>query len=150
MQGYAGDKYTPMVGEGHITILPWHYSAIIAGTWAFNADGAAIYYGYWRNSSSDDSDQVDYKVYLDAGTYTITYCGLVHTTMGILDTEIDEVSQGTLDWYGATARNVLKSITGIVIATAGLKTLGVLANGKNGSSTDYYLGISSISLYRTA
>jgi len=150
MQSNMG-KYTKMVGEGHITILPWHYYAIIQGTWSFAWSSVYHWYGVFQNGSTHaNGDQLDYKVYLDIGTYTLVEMGATSTGFGIMDYLIDGVSGGTADWYDSSAYNVRKAVTGIVIATAGVKTLSLKINGKNVSSSDYYHYAQSISLFRTA
>lgn len=149
MQGYT-DKYTPMVGEGHISIFPWHYSAITQGTWVWSVDASEAYYGYFINSSSNQNDRIDYNVYLDVGTYTCAFLTIVYTDEAIITLLIDGGSVGTVDCYGDLAYNQLKSVTGIVITTAGLKTLSVKAASKHASSSDYIIRLDSISLYRTA
>jgi hypothetical protein len=150
MQGNMG-KYTPSVGEGHITILPWHYSAIIAGTWVFTFDGSSWWYGDFRNSSYNQNDQVDYKVYLDVGTYTFVSLHLVSSASGILTLLIDAVSVGTIDLYsGSSVYNTIKTITGISITTPGLKTLSCKVATKNASSSNYYMTLLGLSLFRTA
>jgi hypothetical protein len=155
LSGLLADPQTPLgdlIGEGHITILPWHYSAVIQGTWGFIADAAEIFAFQFNNSSDVQNDQLDYKIYLATGTYTFSMIGITTTTGAILTLLFDNVSQGTIDLYsGGTVHNVLKTITNIVVATPGLITLSIKAATRNASNTTgWYLYISSMALFRTA
>jgi len=127
------------------------YDSIIAGTWDFNNDTAAWYAGMWRNSSFAQNDEISYKVYLTAGTYTLWTLGKSDTTMAIWTITIDGNSIGTLDYYGGSVvRNTIKSITGISVASSGIKLVNIKAATKNASSSDYHLGIQRIAFARTA
>jgi len=151
MQGYSAGLFTPKVGEGHISIWPWHYSAVIQGTWAFTLQASALWYGYLDNTSSTQNDQLDYKVYLDIGTYSLAFVGIRNTNRAILTFLIDTVSIGTIDLYGALSYAYLyPQITNIAITTRGIKTLSVKAATRNASATAWYTGLEAISLYRTA
>jgi hypothetical protein len=149
MQGYT-DKYTPQVGEGHISILPWHYSAITSGTWSWGGASGHIYYGYWYNTPGDDHDQIDYKVYLAAGTYTTVILYAQDSDCGVLDFLLGGVSKGTFDTYGTAANNKLGTVSGWTVSTPGIKIISIKCTGKHASSTDYLLKVCTISLYRTA
>ena len=136
---------------GHITILPWHYSAIIQGTWVVSINSLSIFNGIFLNTSVAQNDRVDFKVYLEAGTYTFIVMGATYSTYGILTLLFDDSSQGTIDLYSAGAvYNVLKSIVNITVTTAGLKTISLKMATKNASSTGYGLGVCSMVLFRTA
>jgi len=151
MHGYAGNKCSMLIGEGHITIFPWNYSDITQGTWAWSSSSGQYFYGDISNGGSHaNGDRLNYKVYLDAGTYTFTVLGCKDGDTGILDFLIDEVSKGTADTYGATANNSLFTVSGVVIATPGIKTLSLKVSGKNASSGGYYMYLTMISIYRTA
>lgn len=141
-------------GEGHITIDPWNYNAVIAGTWGAIYQGAGVQYpGDWtvRNSSATNLDEVDYKVYLAPGTYTFQLVCMKNTDRGIIDLLIDGSSAGTMDTYAASLMyNVKAAVAGIVISTGGLKTLSIKINGKHASSTGYMIDVSRMAIWRTA
>lgn len=138
-------------GEGHITVLPFSYDSIGQGTWEYGTDSTAYFQGWLKCASHTDGDEVSFKVYLDAGTYTILMMGREHTYCAIVDVYIDEDVVATFDWYGGSGvSNIEKRDTGNVVATAGLKTLKCKVNGKHASSTDYFLYIQYIALWRTA
>jgi len=139
-------------GAGDITRNCPNYSAIIQGTWVRFSSNASQTSGFFMyNSSNTDLDQVDYKISLEKGTYTFDLITMMNTNCPILDVLIDGVSAGTKDLYSASVvYNSLQTITGIVVTTSGLKTLSLKVNGKNASSTGYYLNLSYFTLFRTA
>jgi len=134
---------------GHITILPWNYSSIGQGTWIILIDVSQILNGTVYNSSIANLDNISFKVFLDAGTYTLRLLAIKFSVGGIADVDIDEVEVASFDLYSAvTVYNSIVSQTGIVISTSGLKTLKLRLHGSTGGS--YYCAISSIALWRTA
>lgn len=138
------------VGEGRITILPWDYDSIGQGTWVLTLIASQILNGWLNNDSNADGDNISYRLYLTAGTYTLRVVGRKHTICGIVDVDIDAVEVASFDLYGALTYNVVFSQTGITIASDGLKTLKLRVDGKNASSSAYYASISAIALWRTA
>lgn len=141
----------PDSGEGHITILPYSYSAIGQGTWAISIGATEFLNGLWHNTTKNDGDNISYNVYLDAGTYTLGMLCLKVADAGIVDLDVDAVEVASFDLYDAgTVRNSWQTQAAIAVATAGLKTLRVRLHGKNASSTDYRAFFSYITLWRTA
>lgn len=138
-------------GEGHITILPWSYDSIAQGTWGVGISSSAIMCGWITNSSNADADELHFKVYLDAGTYSFRMMVREAADRGIVDIYLDAVEIASFDWYAAAgASNVVKTETGIVVGAAGLYTLKLKIDGKNGSSSGYKLYCQYIALWRTA
>jgi hypothetical protein len=138
------------IGEGHIPIFPWAYVSIGQGTWAFQHNASMAYQSQWFNTSNADGDNISYAVSLAKGTYTLKILGYRATNRGICDVDIDEDEVAEIDTYGAADENHIWSQTGITISSSGLKTLKLRIDGKNASSTDYYISISMMVLYRTA
>ena len=136
-------------GEGHITILPWNYSAVIAGTWTVAINVLQIFAGTFGCTDAQNSE-LDFQVYLAAGTYTFRDCYIRDPSCAILTVYIDDVSIGTIDFYGTSAYNQVGTITGIVVATSGLKTLTIKNATRNGSATNWYIPQSTMALFRTA
>jgi len=142
----------PGFGEGHITILPWNSSVITQGTWEAVLSSERVNYYYFRNSSNAQNDQIDYKVFLAAGTYTLRIVTATSAAYAIITILIDGVSIGTIDLYSAATVNyVLKSLTEISISLAGLKTLSFKVATRNASNTTgWYAELNSIALFRSA
>ncbi len=140
-----------VAGEGHISIEPSAYNAIIQGAWVLTVDTASLKNGVIRNTSDTDRDRVNYKVYLDEGTYTLRCLMWTQSEGSIIKVYEEGNLIATFDAYSAgTVKNVVFSQTGIAIAAAGLKTLLFDLDGKHASSTGYLMALQSISLWRTA
>lgn len=138
-------------GEGHITILPLSYDSIGQGTWALLLLASNFLYGQFYNTSDTDGDNLSFKLYLDAGTYTLLFLTRTAPALGIADFDLDGAEIASFDCYTANSfYNVLKKQTGIVVATAGLYTLKLRLDGKHASSTGYIAVIIYINLWRTA
>jgi len=137
--------------HGRIEILPYAYSSVGQGTWALIINAAYLFCGYIYNTSHTDGDNISYDIYLDAGTYTLCVLHSTINNCGILDVDIDATEVDTFDCYSAApVVNVKATQTGIVIASAGRKTLKLRVDGKHASSSDYYAVVNWISLWRTA
>jgi len=140
-----------VVGEGHIFILPAFYNTIPQGAWYFLVNTSYWLEGSFRNSSSNDGDSLTYKLYLDAGTYTLGLLTNTGSAKPIVDIDIDAVEVASFDLYSSPAgMNTILKQTGIVIASAGLKTLTYRIDGKNASSSNYNAKWQAIALWRTA
>ncbi len=135
-------------GDGHITILPFSYSAIGAGSWIEYRTESSYY--DWYIYTVGNLNNISYKIFLGAGTYTFLLYHVTNTNGGIIDVDIAGVEVGSIDQYAALAYNVRSTITGIVISTGGVKELKLRVDGKNGSSSDYAAWIEYIALWRTA
>lgn len=87
-----------------------------------------------------DGDVFEAKVVLAKGTYTFRVCGITQVDAGIIDWTLDGVSIAAgQDWYGILAYNTVKTTTTITVAKSGIHTLVGTVNGKNGSSSDFYI-----------
>ena len=139
------------VGEGHITILPFNYSAIIQGTFIFDAQ--PVQWGGWpfRTNGPGDGDEIHYKAFMEAGTYTLRLLGIKTYGAAILDVYIDDEEIASFDTYSAASIfNSVFTDTDNVVATRGLKTIKLKIDGRNPSSTNWYIYLSSITFWRTA
>lgn len=142
-------------GTGHISIIPHNYNSIGQGNWGLSASSAVWSYFYWHNSitgTQANGDNISYKVYLQKGTYTIRLLAVQAANKGIIDVDIDSTEVASFDMYksGVAVPNTMFTQTGIIISTSGLKTLKLRIDGRNASSSDYVLLLSSISIWRTA
>lgn len=138
-------------GEGRMFFLPWDYSAIIQGTWVFPYTTGHWFNIFAYNSSNVDGDEINFKAYLAAGTYSIQLAYAKDTAYAISNILIDDTLALTTDHYNAGAlNNQLNSATGIIVATSGLKTIKLKVNGRNPSCTNWYVPFCSFSIWRTA
>ena len=136
-------------GEGHITIIAYSYSSIGQGTWGLTFNDGRIWRGAFKNLTQANGDNASYKVYLDAGTYTLLVVGQAWGSGAITDLYLDAVEVASFDWYAASAaHNTRKIQSGIVVASSGIYDLKVQIDGKSGAS--YQVNLSYLVLRRTA
>lgn len=98
---------------------------------------------------ADSGDYMEWFVNLEAGTYTLTEIFFRSTLQGIVRWSLDGTSLGTIDHYGSSAPNIVGTITGITVPTAGNYTLRAAIDGKHASSTDYLMPVKAVNLTRT-
>jgi hypothetical protein len=145
-QGPQGEPGAPGA-NGTTPILPkravmWHEESIVAA-------GAALvtvintsqeYNILVRQSAAANGDAFTNSFWIRAGTYTLYILGQTFSDGGKIDWSIDGagVASGQ-DWYSAIqTANVIKTVTGIVLTDGYHKLTGTL-NGKNATSTSYFM-----------
>lgn len=140
----------PTNTQGRVEIMPWAYSSIGAGTWAWETDAGGALNGYGTNTSKADLDNISYDIFLDKGTYTLVIFTLKSGDEAILDVDIDGTEVASEDLFTTPAsRNYLMTQADISIAAAGRKTLKIRADGKNAGSSAYAIRLHTIALVRT-
>ena len=104
------------------------------------------------NSTDADGDEMDFQVYLAAGTYTIILWAYKGTDQAIVDIDIDAAEVASFDLYDAGAPGTSQRLTdaGNVVATSGLKTITYRVDGKNGASSNHFARWEGITFSRTA
>lgn len=129
-------------------VVPYMYPSAINGSYTRSPQN--IFYDYLSMQTGNNSaDYFEYPVLLRAGTWNLDMIAVRNSNCGIATITIDGVSVGTLDWYGGADYKLLQTLSGISIATAGVKTVRFASATKNGSSSGYYLEISGIVFTRT-
>jgi hypothetical protein len=146
----AGDTF---ISNGLQDVMTWSSVDGSSGVTYTRSQSSTYYGGGVGGGSSladmDDGDYQEWFVNLTAGTYTLTVVRHRTTASAIVRFSLDGTSLGTADFYGATAVNIVDTITGITVAADGNYTLRAAADGKNASSTDYQVSIQALSLTRT-
>lgn len=162
MMAYATDKglyysdgsaWQPVqVGNGYVHLSPWLYDSNPAGTWSAAAfPVASNAYANSIISDGNNGTKLTYKVWLMPGTYTLKMMCETYSSRGIATWDINGSDVATFDTYSAgDVINVIKTQTGIAVTATGVISLSVRANGKNASSSNYFLAIQDVVLYRTA
>ena len=150
-QGYTGQGI-PDTGEGHITFFGNSFYDDVKGVWALLSDTSYIMFSYLSNTTTHAvNDQIDYYIWLSKGTYTLSVMGATTSNSGIATYLLDDVSQGTLDWYSAgTVQGVLKTIASLVVTKSKNYKFSIKMATTNGSSGDYYHYMASFAFFRTA
>ncbi len=137
-------------GEGHITFFPFNNHSVVGGTWEFNMTTSQLMNYRYLNTPPVDGDELNFKVFLSAGTYTFKLVGVRDTNKGILELTFDGIPKGTIDLYGTFSWNYQATITGATVSTSGVKDVNLRLNGKNASSSNYSTHLTSLALWRTA
>ncbi|MBA7582388.1 hypothetical protein ES708_24316 [subsurface metagenome] len=146
-----GENGAVDIGEGHTFILARCWDSIGQGNFSHHTTIDQYLANYLRGNGNVDGDNISYKAYLAAGTYTLLYCYLQTPMGGIVDIDINGSEVGSVDTYNANTRyNQFYKVTGIVIPSAGLKTIRLRVDGRNPSADYYFLPVCFISLWRTA
>lgn len=123
-----------------------------AGTWSVTADDTwwnGYYFGNVPSHANNDAAHMTITVPV-TGTYIAYVKSAKNAGHGIVELLIDGVSKGTWDAYNATLlNNIFSSGFNLGSLMAGTQyELKVKVNGKNASSTDYYLVFNSILLVK--
>lgn len=117
-------------------------------------DGSQMY--DWLLDGQTDADnngnQYYFNVLLAAGTYTLNTLGYANSASPITKVYIDSSLVATFDWYsGSATNNVVKSQTGITVATSGLHEIKFVIDGKNASAnTNYRWRVTKAMIWKTA
>lgn len=149
---HNGTDSKTIAKESHVVILPRFYSAVIQGTWAdANADSFYLGRSFGNLSTKADGDEVNYKIALQKGTYKLYLMTRAYVDTPIIKVRLGGTLLATFDTYQAGEDNDHEfSQASISIATDGLQTLRVYADGKNASSSHHLMYLQAIVFVRTA
>lgn len=126
------------------------HGVVVAGAALLTTiDTANAYNLYWTQGAGAQNDEIEFKVHLEAGTYTLSVRGITANSFGIQTILFNGVSKGTMDWYLSSLTRVVKTITGIAASYDGLYTISSKAATKNASSSGYALRATDYWLTRT-
>jgi hypothetical protein len=145
----AGARINENGIDGNLLVAPksatlWHdESVVLAGNALAHVHNTNQDYGVtvYQNTPAN-GDTFEQKVFLRPGWYTFNVLGTTDANRGIVDWYLDDVKLlAGQDWYAAAiGYNVVKaSSVPFVVQYGGAHTLKAVVNGKNASSTSYYL-----------
>lgn len=105
-----------------------------------------------RVTAGADGNYLTYDVPMKAGTWTLDFFVAQYSDSGKVDIKINggAALATQLDLYAAVLGAALISVAGVVIATSGLQEIKLQVNGKNASSSNYYMRLSALGGTRTA
>lgn len=130
--------------------FPWVGSKSNVGTITRSNLSTVLGMGYAYLGAGEQNNEITWDTYLDSVTWKICQLHFSDTVRGIYTYYFDATSVGTIDGYNATdIVNRYSEITGVAVATAGVKTVKVKMESKNASSTNYYYTAMSHALIRT-
>jgi len=129
------------------SFVPFLGLVFTAGSGSGNKDDNALNNGQFV-VASDSTWTIG--IYMRTGTWTVeTMCTKLGST-GIITVAIDGVTAGTIDTYQSGFNyNMIQSISGIAVATAGFKTITFSNTTKNGSSSGKAIYLQQFALKRT-
>jgi hypothetical protein len=132
----------------HATLW-WDEMTVISGNAMVTpvTNGDAVYFFATYQDAAANGDTLEQKFFLAEGTYTLGVLGLKSTNRAKIDIYIDGVAVVSgQDWYNGSAQVALLTTGGIAVSGDGVHTLRTVVNGKNGSSSNYYVALQKIFL----
>lgn len=126
----------------HATL--WHDESVatVGAALAHAIDLAQFYSVMTYNGTPTNGDTFEQEFFIAAGTYTLFVLGETFNSAGRIDWYLDAEGSPQIalqDWYsGGAVYNVVKS-GAITITGDGVHTLRGVVNGKNGSSSSFYV-----------
>ena len=101
---------------------------------------------YNHQNPSANADSFTNGCQLRAGTYTFRVLGITNNNCPIIDWTLDGVEiVANQDWYSAALTwNVTKSVAAIAVTFDGWHVLRGTVDGKNVSSSDYYMFLTNM------
>lgn len=138
-------------------LLPWRIDIDPYGeptgqtNWSTIAVAVASIKNGAKQSAGTQNDEIYWDVLLAAGTWNITVGYRKAASRGIFSVQLDGVEISTIDSYAAvTTENQVTTLTGVVVASPGIKRLKLKMTDKNASSSSYIGSIFSLGMRRTA
>lgn len=132
--------------------LPWWiYSSSQGSGWKHTSNVGQDSFGYSITTSSAQNDYLEWTLWLEPGTYDVTFYYVKSQSSAIGTVVLDGSTLGTFDSYNGTNQyNQKAAFTGNVVASAGAKLLRVTAATRNGSANGWFLLMSGVLVQRTA
>lgn len=135
-----------------VEIIPWGFYEHKVGSFTFSRFQGSVYLGgglSYASAGSAVNDEIGWVVTLDAGTWALDLIHAPFTDRAIYTLKLDSTTIGTIDGYGTSSYNVVSTVTGITVSTAGQYTLKSVHASKNASSSGYNFAFQLIVLRRT-
>lgn len=128
--------------------IPIHQFKIISGsfTWSGTTDTNQELNTQFFQSSAADGNIIQTTVMLKSGVYDVYVLGITANNRGKIDWSLDGGTPfiSGQDWYNvATQQNITKTGT-LTVASSGRHRLRATVNGKNGSSSNYFVVITAV------
>ena len=114
------------------------YETIHLGTWGHFILPDQAYQFDYRELTGLQNAEIDYTVYAEEGSKTLTFLLIKSIAGGIMHIYLDGEFQGTIDLYNDPPLfNQIVSL-GLAVLTTGAHVLKIKMETKNPSSSDYY------------
>jgi len=138
--------YDPYACLSPVEIIPfWSNSpTVIQGTYAFLINNLYIHWLRVVNGNANN-DEIHMKIALTSGIYDIRAQDYASTNYGILKGYLDDELIFTRDQYSSPSTNsIVTYATDITIIKPKIYTLKLKVDGKNASSTGYYMSCNAL------
>jgi len=148
-------EIAPQLGGGGLISGSQHFIAAlgftaVTGSFAFTVNSSFVP-GVTCQSDGNNGSEVKWQVALAAGTYTFQITGQSAPNRSIWSFRLNGTQFDSWDPYsGGGDNNAIHTATGITVASDGLYDFSILANGKNPSSSGYYILVHMFAFIQTA
>lgn len=121
----------------------WHDQSVVTVGAAIQASVVTTWPYAWRvyQASGLQNDSFYQDFIITAGTYTLSVLGQQNTNTGVQTWYIDGVSQGTMDWYRASALNTVLTLSVTIPSSPTTHRISSVVTTKNGSATAFNIFI---------
>lgn len=162
----AGATALEFVTDDHITKADTSYfrrffqgeGSIVQGTWVWTTNASETNYasvraqaaGWWENSSHINLDEYKWSsLYLGPGTYEIDIVYNADPNKGKCEIIFGNTVLATVDMYHAVSATYNNAAsTDLVLSTQTTADLRLRCNGKNASSSNYYINFSRLEIFK--
>ena len=114
------------------------YETIHLGTWGHFLFSTQAYQFDFRELTGLQNAEIDYKVYAEKGSKTLTFLLIKSIAGGIMHIYLDGEFQGTIDLYSDTPVWNGIATLGLTVLTTGVHVLKIKMETKNPDSNSYY------------
>jgi len=123
----------------------WRDGQIMSGNALAFTQGTGLWLnGEWHQQTAAINDELRFRIFLKSGFYYLTMIGRTQSDCGEQTWPVDNVAQsGSLDWYSAAQTNNVVKSQYLEIPESGDHVLESRVQGKNASSSNYYLRLMS-------
>ncbi len=142
-----------------VAVPSWVTPSAVSGAWTVSLSSSRPL-GVYTLSAGVQDQSIAWDVVLDEGTWTFDLIHETNVNRGIYTVALADVATdgtvgsftdvGTIDGYAGSAAATKSSITGIAVATPGVKRVRLTMATQNVSSSGYYGNPSGIAMVRTA
>jgi len=155
VEGVLAEIAPQLGGGGGLISGSQHFIAAlgftaVTGSFAFTSNSSFVP-GVTCQSDGNNGSEVKWQVALAAGTYTFQVTGQSAPNRSIWSFRLNGTQFDSWDPYsGGGDNNAIHTATGITVAADGLYDFSILANGKNPSSSGYYILVHLFAFIQTA
>jgi hypothetical protein len=126
----------------------WFGYCLTTETMTRVVDNLQPYNVRWRQVTPNDGDAFYWYAPMEQGTYKIAVNGVQQNSNGIADFHVNGVEISSFDWYAAVQTADVEWLFNWTPTQTRLHEFKIVVDGKNASSGNYILRLTSIVIYR--